>query len=219
MFTGLIEKTGILTGRETGAKAGRLTVKPETPWTDLEAGESIAVNGACLTFEKESGGALTFFVMKETLDRTNLGQLKTGSRVNLERALSLGSRLGGHLVSGHVDAAVKVVSFGKIGDDYELRMEMPSELRIFFVTKGSVCVNGVSLTLTDVTDETFAVRLIPTTRRETNLDDLKPGDLVNIETDLIGKYVCEQLRHMDGGAQAAQSAKAISMRDLTEAGF
>ena len=219
MFTGLIEKTGILTGRETGAKAGRLTVKPDTPWTDLEAGESIAVNGACLTFEKESSGNLTFFVMKETLDRTNLGQLKTGARVNLERALSLGSRLGGHLVSGHVDAAVKVVSFGKIGDDYELRMEMPSELRIFFVTKGSVCVNGVSLTLTDVTDETFAVRLIPTTRRETNLDGLKPGDLVNIETDLIGKYVCEQLRQMDGGAAGAQRAKAVSMRDLTEAGF
>ena len=219
MFTGLIEKTGVLTGRESGAKAGRLTIKPDSPWTDLEEGESIAVNGACLTFEKESGGNLTFFVMKETLDRTNLGQMKTGARVNLERALSLGSRLGGHLVSGHVDAAVKVVSFGKIGDDYELRMEMPSDLRIFFVTKGSVCVNGVSLTLTDVTDETFAVRLIPTTRRETNLDGLKPGDLVNIETDLIGKYVCEQLRHMDGGAQGAQSAKAISMRDLTEAGF
>ena len=219
MFTGLIEKTGVLTGRETGAKAGRLTVKPDTPWTDLEAGESIAVNGACLTFEKESGRNLTFFVMKETLDRTNLGQLKIGARVNLERALSLGSRLGGHLVSGHVDAAVKVVSFGKAGDDYELRMEMPSELRIFFVTKGSVCVNGVSLTLTHVDDKTFAVRLIPTTRRETNLDDLKPGDLVNIETDLIGKYVCEQLRHMDGGAQSAQSAEAISMRDLTEAGF
>ena len=218
MFTGLIEKTGVLTGRETGAKAGRLTVKPDTPWTDLEAGESIAVNGACLTFEKESGRDLTFFVMKETLDRTNLGQLKTGTRVNLERALSLGSRLGGHLVSGHVDAAVKVVSFGKTGDDYELRMEMPPELRIFFVTKGSVCVNGVSLTLTDVDDKTFAVRLIPTTRRETNLDSLKPGDLVNIETDLIGKYVCEQLRHMDG-AQIAQHANAISMRDLTEAGF
>ena len=216
MFTGLIEKTGILTGREAGAKAGRLTVKPDTPWTDLEAGESIAVNGACLTFEKEAGGNLTFFVMKETLDRTNLGQLKNGARVNLERALSLGSRLGGHLVSGHVDAAVKVVSFGKIGDDYELRMEMPSELRIFFVTKGSVCVNGVSLTLTDVNDKTFAVRLIPTTRRETNLDALKPGDLVNIETDLIGKYVCEQLKHMDGGTQ---SGKTISMRDLTEAGF
>ncbi len=219
MFTGLIEKTGVLTGRETGAKAGRLTVKPDTPWIDLETGESIAVNGACLTFEKEAGGNLTFFVMKETLDRTNLGQLKNGARVNLERALSLGSRLGGHLVSGHVDAAVKVVSFGKVGDDYELRMEMPSELRIFFVTKGSVCVNGVSLTLTDVNDKTFAVRLIPTTRRETNLDELKPGDLVNIETDLVGKYVCEQLRHMDGGAQGAQGAKAISLRDLTEAGF
>ena len=216
MFTGLIEKTGILTGRENGAKAGRLTVKPDAPWTDLEAGESIAVNGACLTFEKEAGGNLTFFVMKETLDRTNLGQLKIGARVNLERALSLGSRLGGHLVSGHVDAAVKVVSFGKAGDDCELRMEMPSELRIFFVTKGSVCVNGVSLTLTDVADGTFAVRLIPTTRSETNLDGLKPGDLVNIETDLIGKYVCEQLRHMDGGGRGA---KPLSMRDLTEAGF
>ena len=219
MFTGLIEKTGVLTGRETGAKAGRLTVKPDTPWTDLEEGESIAVNGACLTFEKEAGGNLTFFVMKETLDRTNLGQLKNGARVNLERALSLGSRLGGHLVSGHVDAAVKVVSFGKVGDDYELRMEMPSELRIFFVTKGSVCVNGVSLTLTDVNDKSFAVRLIPTTRRETNLDALKPGDLVNIETDLVGKYVCEQLRHMDGGPRSAQNVKELSMRDLTEAGF
>lgn len=216
MFTGLIEKTGVLTGRENGAKAGRLFVKPDTPWTDLEAGESIAVNGACLTFEKEAGGNLIFFVMKETLDRTNLGQLKTGARVNLERALSLGRRLGGHLVSGHVDAAVKVVSFGKCGDDYELRMEMPPELRIFFVPKGSVCVNGVSLTLTDVSDETFAVRLIPTTRRETNLDGLKPGDLVNIETDLIGKYVCEQLRHMEGGAQGGRT---ISMQDLTEAGF
>ena len=216
MFTGLIEKTGILTGREAGAKAGRLTVKPDTPWTDLEAGESIAVNGACLTFEKEAGGNLTFFVMKETLDRTNLGTIPVGARVNLERALSLGSRLGGHLVSGHVDAAVKVVSFGKIGDDYELRMEMPPDLRIFFVPKGSVCVNGVSLTLTDVNDKTFAVRLIPTTRRETNLDALKPGDLVNIETDLVGKYVCEQLRFMDG---APRSGRKLSMDDLTEAGF
>ena len=216
MFTGLIEKTGILTGREAGAKAGRLTVKPDTPWTDLEAGESIAVNGACLTFEKEAGGNLTFFVMKETLDRTNLGNIPVGARVNLERALSLGSRLGGHLVSGHVDAAVKVVSFGKTGDDYELRMEMPPDLRMFFVTKGSVCVNGVSLTLTDVNDETFAVRLIPTTRRETNLDALKPGDLVNIETDLVGKYVCEQLRFMDG---ASRGGKKLSMDDLTEAGF
>ena len=216
MFTGLIEKTGILTGREAGAKAGRLTVKPDTPWTDLEAGESIAVNGACLTFEKEAGGNLTFFVMKETLDRTNLGVIPVGARVNLERALSLGSRLGGHLVSGHVDAAVKVVSFGKIGDDYELRMEMPPDLRIFFVPKGSVCVNGVSLTLTDVNDETFAVRLIPTTRRETNLDALKPGDIVNIETDLVGKYVCEQLRFMDG---APRGGRKLSMDDLTEAGF
>ena len=216
MFTGLIEKTGVLTGRETGVKAGRLTVKPDTPWTDLEAGESIAVNGACLTFEKESGGNLTFFVMKETLDRTNLGRIPVGARVNLERALSLASRLGGHLVSGHVDAAMHVVSFGRVGDDYELRMEMPPELRIFFVPKGSVCVNGVSLTLTDVNDETFAVRLIPTTRRETNLDALKPGDLVNIETDLVGKYVCEQLRLMDG---APRSGKKLGMSDLTEAGF
>ena len=97
MFTGLIEKTGVLTGRESGAKAGRLTVKPDTPWTDLEEGESIAVNGACLTFEKESAGALVFFVMKETLDHTNLGRIPVGARVNLERALSLGSRpvLGG----------------------------------------------------------------------------------------------------------------------------
>ena len=216
MFTGLVEKTGILTGRETGAKAGRLFVKPDVPWTDLEAGESIAVNGACLTFEKESGGNLTFFAMKETLDRTNLGQIPVGARVNLERALSLGDRLGGHLVSGHVDAAVKVVAFGRVGDDYELRMEMPPEFRIFFVPKGSVCVNGVSLTLTDVNDATFAVRLIPTTRRETNLDGLKPGDLVNIETDLIGKYVCEQLRLMDG---APEAGKKLSMADLTEAGF
>jgi len=216
MFTGLIEKTGVLTGREAGAKAGRLTVKPDTPWTDLEPGESIAVNGACLTFEKEAGGNLTFFVMKETLDRTNLGKIPAGTRVNLERALSLGSRLGGHLVSGHVDAAVKVASFGRVGDDYELRLEMPPEFRMFFVPKGSVCVNGVSLTLTDVDDDTFAVRLIPTTRRETNLDDLKPGDMVNIETDLIGKYVCEQLRLLNGGDGAG---KTISMSDLREAGF
>ena len=216
MFTGLIEKTGVLTGREAGSKAGRLSVKPDTPWTDLEEGESIAVNGACLTFEKEAGGVLTFFAMKETLDRTNLGKIPVGSRVNLERALSLASRLGGHMVSGHVDAAVKVVSFGRIGDDWELRAEMPPDLRIFFVPKGSVCLNGVSLTLTDVDDGTFAVRLIPTTRRETNLGGLKQGDLVNVETDLIGKYVCEQLRLLEG---APKTGKTISLSDLTEAGF
>ena len=216
MFTGLIEKLGILTGREAGTKAGRLTVKPDTPWNDLEAGESIAVNGACLTFEKEAGGALTFFVMKETLDRTNLGRIPVGSRVNLERALSLGSRLGGHLVSGHVDAAVKVVSYAKTGDDYELRMETPPELRIFLVPKGSVCVNGVSLTLTDAGDESFAVKLIPTTRRETNLDSLKPGELVNIETDLIGKYVCEQLKAFGHGPA---KGGGLSMDDLMKAGF
>ena len=217
MFTGLIEKTGVLTGREAGAKAGRLTVKPATPWTDLEAGESIAVNGACLTFEKESGGALTFFVMKETLDRTNLGRIPVGSAVNLERALSLGSRLGGHLVSGHVDAAAKVVSYARVGDDFELRMETPPDLRIFLVPKGSVCVNGVSLTLTDVGDDSFAVRLIPTTRRETNLDEIKAGDLVNIETDLIGKYVCEQLRALGHTGEGAR--RGPSMDDLLKAGF
>ena len=217
MFTGLIEKTGVLTGRESGAKAGRLSVKPDTPWTDLEPGESIAVNGACLTFEKESAGALVFFVMKETLDHTNLGRIPVGARVNLERALSLGDRLGGHLVSGHVDAAVKVVSYARTGDDFELRMETPPGLRIFLVPKGSVCVNGVSLTLTDAGDESFAVRLIPTTRRDTNLDSIRPGDLVNIETDLIGKYVCEQLRAL--GHAPGNEVKGPSMDDLLKAGF
>ncbi len=194
MFTGLIEKTGVLTGRESGAKAGRLSVKPDTPWTDLEPGESIAVNGACLTFEKESAGALVFFVMKETLDRTNLGLLKVGDKVNVERSMLMNGRLDGHIVQGHVDETAKCIAMADADGSTYFTFEYPENREMakkgyFTVDKGSVTVNGVSLTVCNPTSNTFQVAIIPYTFEHTNFCDIKVGTVVNLEFDILGKYI------------------------------
>lgn len=216
MFTGLIETTGVFVGIAWQGKAGKFSIDPAKHWSDLTNGESIAVNGTCLTLEQVRNGILTFHVMRETFSKTNLGDLKSGDSVNLERALCAGGRLGGHLVSGHVDATADVVSFGRKGSDLELRIALPPELKNFIVLKGSICINGVSLTVSDLTDEDFAVSLIPTTERETNLKFLSPGCKVNLEADMIAKYVCARL---DAMGLSLHEKKNITMDDLHNAGF
>ncbi len=215
MFTGLIESTGTLIRRNSSGGAGKLAVKFKRPFADPVIGESIAVNGCCLTLEQaDRDGTMHFHTLEETLRRTNLGALPIGSVVNGERALCAGARLGGHMVSGHVDAACKVISMAQQGADVELKIAMPPELAPFMVEKGSVAVDGVSLTLVAVTDSFFTVHLIPVTLGETALALRSPGMTVNIETDIIGKYVVRQM-----SLAGRSGASGVSMDTLREAGF
>lgn len=220
MFTGLVESVGKLVGRSGEHIQVRLARRFESP----QFGESVAVNGCCLTLERDfPDGTLEFFTLAETLDRTNLGRLPIGSPVNLERALRLGDRLGGHLVSGHIDSVAAVLSFTRCADgDFELVVELPELLAPEVVEKGSIAIDGVSLTVVRVEKGSFAVRLIPVTRAETALAGRTPGTLVNLEGDLIGKYVLRQLALRDGGAAGEPercSGSSISMETLRQAGF
>ncbi len=211
MFTGIIEDVGELVSLERKGRTAKVTVKAGLPLGEIEIGESIAVNGACLTVEKVAAGTIRFHALAETLSRTNLGGLRPGDRVNLERAMKLGGRLGGHIVTGHVDFCAKVLSAGQNGDDFELKIAFPPEQHDYFVPKGSVAVNGVSLTIASLADDSFTVCLIPVTRSATNLDYLSAGGLANIETDILGKYVV--------GAMRRGKASDITMETLINAGF
>ena len=203
MFTGLVETVGTLCGR--GAE--RLRIRPAKKLEALRYGESVAVNGCCLTLERElPDGTLEFYTLSETLKRTNLG------------LLPVGAKLGGHIVSGHVDATAEVISYLKRADgDYELKLTLPASLAREVVEKGSVAIDGVSLTVVEVGETHFTVHLIPVTRSDTALADREPGSTVNLEGDVIGKYVIRQLEFRSGAPERRESS--ISMDTLREAGF
>lgn len=217
MFTGLVEMTGALV-RLYGE---HLALKPSKKFENPVYGESVAVNGCCLTLERElPGGVLEFFTLAETQRRTNLGSLKAGALLNIERALRVGDRMGGHIVSGHIDAAAKVLDYRRMPDgDWELRVALPETLAPELVEKGSIAIDGISLTVTEVGSGFFAVRLIPVTRSDTALAERTPGSLVNLEGDIIGKYVRRQLELRSGSAPAAAPQSDITMDTLREAGF
>ncbi len=192
MFTGIIQKIGTIVHVDDrqGGKRLWLTL---TPWErPFEEGESIAVNGVCLTLADRRQGEIGFDVLEETLRKTNLGQLTSGSRVNLERALRYGDALGGHLVSGHVDATGTVRSVTPVGPDRRVEVKVPNTVRNHLVPQGSIACDGISLTVAELQDDGFAVHLIPTTLEETNWGDLKDGDAVNLEGDMVCKIVREQ---------------------------
>lgn len=214
MFTGLVEATGKIVRRDMNGESGKLTVELGKPFAGLQKGESIAVNGACLTLESGmNGGPLVFHVLRETFSRTNLGILPIGSPVNLERALCAGARLGGHIVTGHIDGIAHLLSVRRRHSDMEIEIAIPEALADGFVEKGSVAVDGISLTLESVSDDRFRIGIIPTTWEETALRYRKPGDFVNLETDLIGKYVSAYLKRRDG------KSSGITMETLEGAGF
>ena len=193
MFTGIVEELGIVENVEQQSDAVRLTVRAATVLEDCGLGDSIAVNGCCLTVAERTDDTWTADVMAETLAKTGLGSLAPGDRVNLERAATVGSRLGGHLVQGHVDGVGNVVR-REPGEHWDVvTVSMPRELAPYLVDKGSITVDGVSLTVITAGDEEFTVSLIPETLRRTTLGFRKPGDPVNLEVDVIGKYVARQL--------------------------
>lgn len=188
MFTGIIEKLGTVQAMKLSPSGAVLELSLEG-WPDLSLGESVCVNGVCLTLAWMKEGILGFDLSPETLQRTTLGDLKTGSPVNLERALGPGSRLGGHFVSGHVDGVGRVAAIEPKGEGCEMVFSVPADLMVFIAEKGSVCVEGVSLTCFGLAGDTFRAALIPHTLKLTNLGKKKAGDAVNLEADLLMRYV------------------------------
>lgn len=185
MFTGLIEELGTVLCLD----ATRLKISAPEIGRDIRVGESVAVNGCCLTTSAHDAESLTFDLLQETFDRTNLGSLSANARVNLERALLTDGRLGGHFVQGHVDCVARIVAFPQRGADHRLDIALPRGFAQYLVSKGSIAVNGISVTVAEVSDETFTVWIIPHTKQHTNLDTARAGDLVNLEFDLLAKYV------------------------------
>lgn len=192
MFTGLVQGMGQVETVAARGRETRITVRAEFLGAVVQ-GESIAVNGACLTAEEPAAGRFSAYASAETLSKTSLGSLRPGAAVNLERALALGDRLGGHLVSGHVDCLAEVLSATPAGESKIFRLGFPKEFGSQVVAKGSVALDGVSLTVNECGDGFLTVNIIPATQRETTIGQWKPGRTVNMETDLIGKYVLRML--------------------------
>jgi riboflavin synthase len=193
MFTGIIEELGTLKRIQRQGNAARLTVECSVVVKERETGVSIAVNGVCVTASVISDAGFEADLSPETLDRTTLGSLPSGVRVNLERPLAFGGRLDGHLVTGHVDGIGIVDAIRKAGDFMEVQYRAPENLMPFIVEKGSIAVDGISLTVAGLEAERFRVAYIPETAARTNLTDIRVGDRVNLETDLVGKYVARFL--------------------------
>jgi riboflavin synthase len=199
MFTGIVEITGIvqsITFREGGA---RFVVRAGAMATELSLGESVAVNGCCLTVTEFDGAAGTaaFDLLSETLRVTSLGQLKEGSIVNLERALRVGDRLSGHFVQGHVDATAKVLALESVGADHRFVVSLPREWARLVAPKGSVCIDGMSLTVAELGDDRMTFWITPHTFAVTNLRVLQPGDFVNVEFDMLAKHIERLMKPQD----------------------
>lgn len=214
MFTGLIEDLGHLKELRSGADRAVLTVETGLPLSDFKIGESIAVNGVCLTVTAFSQGLFSADVSPETLKCTTLGSLARGARLNLERALRLSDRLGGHLVTGHVDGLARIIERRQAGNAWIFSFQAEAALLAGLVAKGSITIDGISLTLNEVFDESFSLAVIPHTLAMTTLNDRKVGDEVNVETDLIGKYVA---RFLQNGALAKPGG--VTMETLAKHGF
>ncbi|MDD2233615.1 MAG: riboflavin synthase [Desulfitobacteriaceae bacterium] len=214
MFTGIIEELGVVTNIRLLPDSAELSIRAEKALEETKLGDSIAVNGVCLTVIRLDLREFTVDVMAETLAKTSLAQLKPGSKVNLERALQLSSRLGGHLVSGHVDSVgtIKRITVQGIASVYEIGL--PPSLSSFVLPKGSIAIDGISLTVSQASNDSFSVSLIPHTFSHTTLGLKKVGDKVNLETDMIGKYVASFLGNFN-----RQTEDKLSRNFLAQHGF
>ncbi len=189
MFTGLVVETGELLALEPVGASARLTVRAPIVGPDAALGDSIAVNGCCLTVTVREGDRLSFDLLAETLRRTNLGDLVAGAKVNLEAALGAGAKMGGHFVQGHVDTTAEVLDYSVHGADHRLEIALPADFAQYVVFKGSICVDGISLTVAELRDASFVCWIIPTTHEVTNLAARRAGERVNLEFDMLAKYV------------------------------
>ncbi len=214
MFTGIIEELGKITALERHADGAKIKIAARVVTKDTNEGDSIAVNGVCLTALDIKTDSFTADVSRETLDRSTLGRLKAGAKVNLERAVTPTTRLGGHIVQGHVDSRGKFVSAVQNGDFWTVRVSFPKEIGQYLVYKGSISVEGISLTIAELGADHFEIAVIPKTWELTNLSTLKTGDEVNLEADVIAKYVERILLY---GRQ--ESGENITMEKLSKLGF
>lgn len=214
MFTGIIEEIGYVKRINQQSRSAQIEIKADKVLGDVAVGDSIAVNGVCLTVVAFDSQHFTADVMPETISKTNLRELKPGSPVNLERALQLGGRLGGHIVQGHVDAVGTIVEKQILEIAIIYRIATEPELLQYVVPKGSVAIDGISLTVVDVFQDSFTVSLIPHTAHETVLGEKKPGDRVNLESDIIGRYVKHLMNRNHG-----EERQALNLSFLAEHGF
>ena len=189
MFTGIIEELGSVRRIEERGENARIVIEARVVTEDTKHGDSIAVNGVCLTALDIQPDSFAADVSRETLQRSTLGRLKAGTPVNLERAVTPATRLGGHIVQGHVDARGEFIGVDDHGESWTLKIAYPREIARYLVFKGSVAVEGISLTIAGLTEDHFEIAIIPKTWEVTNLSQLKPGDPVNIEVDVLGKYI------------------------------
>ncbi|MGZ0050678.1 riboflavin synthase [Brevibacillus gelatini] len=221
MFTGLVEEVGVLASITGNDQASRLVIRAQRVLEDVKLGDSIAVNGICLTVTSFSERHFSVDVMPETMKKTSLRHLRPGQRVNLERAMRLGDRFGGHIVSGHVDGTGTILSREPHANAVLFRIEAAPELLRYVIRQGSICVDGISLTVVDVADAHFSVSIIPHTLAATSLQDRRAGDQVNLETDIIGKYVERLLgyRGQPAGNQVEAKGGKLSLAFLQENGF
>ncbi len=216
MFTGIVEETGIVKALSANTLPAKIQIQCNQVLNDTQIGDSIAVNGVCLTVTEISKTTFTADIMKETLERSSLGDLKVGNTVNLERAATLNTRLGGHIVSGHIDGTGKISIIEEIENTYWYTIKCNKMLLKLIVEKGSIAIDGISLTVAKVSHEDFQVSIIPHTLCETTLIEKKVGDKVNLENDIIGKYV-EKLLYFKNVEEKKESN--ITEKFLLENGF
>lgn len=220
MFTGIVEETGVITEIKPTAQAIRLTVRAKVCAKDVRIGDSIAVNGCCLTLVKlrrtGATAALSFDLLQETWNRTSFPQATVGAHVNLERALAVGARLGGHFVTGHIDGVGTIHKWERTGKDHQLEITAPPEVQRYIVFKGSVAVDGISLTVAGVSPRGFRLWIIPHTYEVTSLHERTVGDRVNLEADMLGKYV-DQLLELRLGAKSGAKTRGKRHRKSADA--
>lgn len=219
MFTGIVEEVGTVKGIKKGVKSAELLICGKVVTQDSKIGDSIAVNGVCLTATSISGDTFTADVMAESMRRTSLGDLSVGSKVNLERAMAANGRFGGHIVSGHIDGTGRITDFKREDNAVWVTIEADSKILKYIIEKGSVAIDGISLTVAYVDDKTFKVSIIPHTASETTLLTKNPGDRVNLENDVVGKYVEKLLNFSEDKSEKKESSSGINANFLMEHGF
>lgn len=224
MFTGIVEELGTIVSISKGAKSSRLTLQGQLIFEDMHIGDSIAVNGVCLTVTEKTSNTFTVDVMAETLRRSSLGNLTKGSKVNMERAMAANGRFGGHIVSGHIDGTGTIESFVKEDNAVWVTIAAPGNLLKYIIEKGSITIDGISLTVAYVDNRCFKVSLIPHTAANTTLLMKKAGDIVNLENDIVGKYI-DKLLHFkledenENSGQELDKSQGFTLEFLSENGF
>jgi riboflavin synthase len=224
MFTGIIETVGKIANIERQGESVRLTIAAGKIAEDVQIGDSVSINGVCLTATSTQAPQMTFDAVYETMRKTSLGSLQIGDAVNLERSLPANGRLGGHIVQGHVDGTGRIASIRPVGNSWFVYIDAAPELMRYIVTKGSVAVDGISLTVADAADRTFSISIIPHTWEHTTLRDKRAGDPINIECDIIGKYVEKMLGgYIAGGGEPVNRGgspdRGVTMDLLTRSGY